>query len=443
MTETYEQKNLNGSIPETIFEQLQQEAQAQREGRVDFSQFRNQSGESWEEIYDDEMSLADNLKEMIHQSVILPNARLHTPIAVAYMLIPSAMATCVPNLFCTGQKGTGKSSIGYIAAGLHYGKVQGSVLGSGSTFASTRNHIQKIRFYEDAAKSERNCCLVWDDLKAETLADEKLYAMIRSGYNRASDLVTIAGGELGENIEFYTFCPKILSSIEPFYARHKFSELARRVIVIQFKKFEHFTPDEKQEAELDSTFDIKDRFVPETANWEGFENKILKFWYDTNNLKHYSELKKACTKRGKKSFNIPPTIEGENWTVSIDLICSGVVAGVWMSLQDAIDHMGNYWEWFRRNCDSSLGATQKVLAAFIEEQTKSIVLANPLLVAQGLEPMPLQLDPETVKNHLAYAYNKGWLDSSTRPQDVSLLMADLGWKQDLVNGSIRWVPLNQ
>lgn len=438
--DNYTQGNLNGSVPETIFQQIQVEQAKEREGRIDFSQFRNESGESWRDVYDEELSLADNLKQMIHESVILPKARLQVPIAVAYMLIPSAMATCVPNLFCTGQKGTGKSSIGYIAAGLHYGKLNGNVLGSGSTFASTRNHIQKIRFHNDS--SEMNCCLVWDDLKAQTLADEKLYAMIRSGYNRASDLVTIAGGELGENIEFYTFCPKILSSIEPFFAQHKFSELARRVIVIKFKKFEHFTPEEKAEAELDSTFDIKDRFVPETANWEGFELKLFNFWRDLDNLKHYQELKKACTKRGKKSFTIPKSIEGENWTVSIDLICTGVVTGVWDSLAEAINHMGEYWEWFRDNVQSSLGATQKVLAAFIEEQTRGILIANPALIAQGQDPIPLQINPELIRNHLNYVQSKGWLDSSIRPQDVAQVMADLGWKQELVKGAIYWVPLN-
>jgi hypothetical protein len=441
MAEVYEQKNLAGSNPETIFEQLQNTQQAEREGRIDFSQFRNDSGESWTELYDEEMSLADNLKAMIGQSVILPSARIQTPIAVAYMMIPSAMANCVPNLFCVGQKGTGKSSIGYIAAGLHYGQIQGYVLGSSSTFASTRNFIRDIRFHDGDKSWERNCCLIWDDLKADTLRDEKFYAMIRSGYNRASDLVVIAGGEPGENIEFYTFSPKILSSIEPFYAQHKFSELARRVLVIRFKKFEDFTPEERREAELDSTFDIKDRFVPEVANWSGFETKLFKFWNDTTNLRHYQEIKKACTKRGKKSFTIPDSIEGENWTISIDLICAGVVAGVWNSLAEAVEHMGEYWTWFRENIQSSYGATQKVLKAFIEEQTKQIELANPHLIAQGVKPMALQINPELIKNHLNYAYQKGWTDTSTRPQDISAIMNSLGWQQELVGNQVYWVPM--
>jgi hypothetical protein len=414
---------------------MAQEA-AERANRPDYKQFRADATDSWEEYYNDELSLADNFKNLLSECVILPSASVQVPIAVAYAMIPSAMANIVPILFSQGVKGSGKSTVGVLIAALH-GEID-NILSATTTFAALRNHLDSIRYYDPISKQyEKNCCLIWDDISHETLNKPDIYSMLKSGYNRKTEVIEIAGSE-GENIRFRTFSLKVMSSVKPFYAFSKYSELNRRCIVLKFKPFESFTTLERADAGVDFDFNINKRLDPDSINWDGFNDKFNEFWDDQERLAAYASLKKELLRR-KKTFEVPKSISGEQWTISVDLLCTGVISGIWDSLSSGLEGIASYWEWHRLNIGSSLGALQKILKDLVASETENIRILNE---AVGSHMYPIEVSPEKVKLTVQMAASKGELDVNPSPSNISEAMSDIGFKLDKNQvGSIVWMPL--
>ncbi len=180
--------------------------------------------DSWEVLYERDLSLAQNLLNFLKRSVVLPHD--FYDLIVAYLLIPSALSQVVPYVFLFGQSGTGKSTLGKLAS-YWYGV---NINSSNDTFASIRNSLNEQKYQEIfiptddehlppvVKHTEVNTAMIWDDIDPSVFSNNSnIYRLFKFGYDRATDKITISSENRGENLEFHCFCPKIFSSISPFH----------------------------------------------------------------------------------------------------------------------------------------------------------------------------------------------------------------------------------
>lgn len=230
--------------------------------------------DSWSEYWDNGLNLYKNVENIIAQSVFLPSKSIVLPIAATYLLIPTKWSLKCGILFSFGDEGSGKSTIAKLATKIHGVPY---VFSPSDTFASIRNALDNLRWIDPVTKEfeKEGCILCWDNIHTETLErDLKIYQMLLFGYDRATDKISIASLN-GSNMDFFVYCPKIISSINPIHLTPQFGELVRRIILIPHKKWEKFTADERREYE---GIDINiDRLDPEVVDWTGIEQNFLLF----------------------------------------------------------------------------------------------------------------------------------------------------------------------
>ncbi len=179
---------------------------------------------TWRELYDESLSLPDNLLSILRRAIYLPHD--FYDLIAAYYMLPSALCTIVPYLFLHGQSGTGKSTIARIASYLH----GVGITSSSNTFAGIRNELDKRRRGwaevvdpDDPEKTwnksvELNTCMVWEDINAQTFTSQpNLYNMLKFGTNKRTSIIELSSDKIGENMTFNCFCPKIFSSITPLH----------------------------------------------------------------------------------------------------------------------------------------------------------------------------------------------------------------------------------
>ena len=66
-----------------------------------------QSLDSWEELWSDELTIFQNLKNIVSSAVFLPDSEIQVPIAVSYLMTSQKWAKVRPLLLCYGREGTG------------------------------------------------------------------------------------------------------------------------------------------------------------------------------------------------------------------------------------------------------------------------------------------------------------------------------------------------
>ncbi len=198
------------------------------------------------------------------------------------------------------------------------------------------------------------------------------------------------------------------------------------MIVIPHKKFEKFNHADKQYyQEMDLN---RDKLDIDSISWEGIEKNYFQFWGNLDKCKEYVMHRKFLTKRGKKPFKIPDTIKSHEWTISVDLICTGLVLKVFSSVPEALDFFGKYWEYARNDIFSEFGATLEHVRAFIDEETEVARNANKILVDSGMKPKKIHINPKRLKSRLDKLQSEGALDISPRHKEIGQIMNQLGWK---------------
>ena len=233
-------------------------------------------------------------------------------ILAAFTCLPSIMCDIVPVIQLYGEPGSGKSQLLLAVSNL-----SGQKLISGqSTGASFKNHINQIRWYDSSTMTtERDCLLLVDNVNSSTFDSDEALGAFLNGYNRATDIQFISGGK-GLNIEFRTFCPKLFTSVWDVESK----ELRRRMLVIKTTKV-HL---------LDDLVYVND------INWSVAATQLKSFWVQQEHHSNFDQINKAI-KSAKK-----PLHGREYWTLVADLMTTGVVAGVWDSVQSAIDDLTKF-----------------------------------------------------------------------------------------------------
>jgi hypothetical protein len=224
--------------------------------------------ESLEDYWNSSLSFGDNLRQLFEYAIAIPDKDVQLPIFLAYGSVPSTLASVIPILFLHGQEGTGKSNAAILLSGVF-----GSEVNSASTtFAAIRNKTRLARWtLPDSQDGERNCCIIFDNVNLQTLKNENLYSYFLNGYSRRTDAIEISKGD-GSNMVFKVFSPKVLSSIHALYAHPSLSEIARRLIVLKFKRIERFT-----EEELNG-FDVSNRLEIDTMDLSLLHREFIALW---------------------------------------------------------------------------------------------------------------------------------------------------------------------
>ena len=371
---------------------------------------------TWREIYDDSFSLPLNVLCILRQSILLPHN--FYDIIAAYFLLPSALCRVIPYLFLHGQSGSGKSTVAKIASYLH----NVTINSSSDTFAGIRNSLDSRRKGyaevldpDDPEKTwskyvERNTCMVWDDINSQTFTSQpNLYNMLKFGTDKSTSKIILSSKEVGDNLEFECFCPKIFSSITPLHLDDRFRELKRRLIVIPCKRVEEL-PDERKEelGLLDDNW--QSRLLDLTAyDWKGFSEEFDKFW-DIPMAELFLANRSVLAKSVKG-------LTSQQRAISLDLLATGITSGIWGDENTAIERIKAYWKWFKQETEKSAGLGG-LLKDYIKQEEKNAKNGG----------RPLQIHTHELRNRVDNWVTQGWLFEKPKSAQVKEMMLDLGMR---------------
>jgi hypothetical protein len=332
--------------------------------------------------------------------------------------LPSALCRVVPYLFLHGQSGSGKSTIAKVASYLH-----GVTINSSSdTFAGIRNSLNDRRNTQVEVPSndpkypsvytsvERNTCMVWDDIDSSVFTNSPdLYRLFKFGYDRSTDKITLSSKEVGENIEFRCFCPKVFSSISPLHLNDRFKELKRRLIVIPCKRIEELP--ETRLAELGvSLSNWSNCLIDTTAyDWKGLAKVFDEFW-DMDMAQAFMVTRRALV-------NNAGSLSSQQRAISLDLLSTGLVCGIWDDEAKALSALKGYWEWFKQETEKNAGLGE-LLKQFIKQEEGNAKNGN----------RPLEVYTPQIRGQVDMWVAKGWLMEKPRPKEIKDSMLDLGMR---------------
>ena len=251
--------------------------------------------------------------------------------------------------------------------------------------------------------------------------------MLLVGYNIRSAIISIADKD-GKNINFNTFCPKILSSVEPIHTYEDFGELQRRLWVIIHKRLDNFTEPERLNSQnnIDAFFESK--LDLESVTWKGIECNFFGFW-DEDNSRRYVEYRSYLARYGKKTLNIPEILRGSIWEMCIDPIATGICIGTWESYEDAIDCLASYYEYINLAKEGSSAAVLLFLKDYIQNEIAPLERANQQCINIGEEPrFVIALSPAKLRNYLEILAKEGRIGDNPTPKKIGDWMLHLGWQ---------------
>ncbi|NJN09248.1 MAG: hypothetical protein HC815_15150 [Richelia sp. RM1_1_1] len=379
--------------------------------------------DNWTKLWCHDTSFYHNFENIIDECVYFPNREAVLPLVTIYSLVPSKWSKVLGILMCYGREGSGKSTVSHLACKFHGQK---QTFSATDTFASIRNSLDKMRWLTSDKQFEKEgAILCWDNIHSSTLTENKaIYQMLLFGYNRASEKISIANSS-GENLDFYVFSPKILSTVDPIHLDTRFRELHRRIYLIPHKPYKMFTAHDKEPYQHRT---IEDRLDLDSICWDGIEDKFHQFWGDKGNCAKYAKLRTSLTRKNSQySKNLPKSITSERWTITIDLIVTGIVTGKWSSPIEAIEYFDTYWQYIDSEMIES-SATIGLLKLFINEQVGREIAINQKLIAEGFSPNDIYLSPNKLKDKMLFHAARGELDISATNKEISEIMNQLGWK---------------
>jgi hypothetical protein len=373
--------------------------------------------ETWKDLWDESKPLYENLKEIVSQSVFLPDRDVQIPVAISYMMTSQKWAKVLPLMLCYGREGTGKSTLTKLASHLR----SSEILGQSSTFASIRNELNNSRWLDEEGDLERDgATLLFDNVYASTFTlNANLLALILSGYDKSSDKLMIASAG-GENINFRTFSSKVISSVEPIWLDPKLKELARRLIVIRHQRLEEL----KDEYES-----FENRLDLDSIEWGGIEKVYFDFWNKRFNVELYVKTRNLLTKRGKKPFTIPESLPSDKWAISVDLICTGISIGAWSDIQEAVNHMNEFFRIQTEKLATSESSIQTFLRLYIEKEVGTIEDWNRGCEISGHPKLPMTLNALKLTEFLKEKEKESLLDVRVDSNVEREYMFLLGWKK--------------
>lgn len=386
---------------------------------IDYSSLFQGEGnyiETWESIYDDSLALPHNLLYILRHTVFLPHD--FYDIITAYCLLPSALCRVIPYLFLQGQSGSGKSTVGKLFAYVHGISINSSsdtFAGIRNTLNTRRNGLAEIPDPENPGRTiykntERNTCMVWDDINANTFTSQPdLYNMFKYGYDRTTDKITISSKEVGENLEFRCFCPKIFSSVTPLHLDERFKELQRRMIVIPCKRVEELSDSRKAWLNINDS-NWQDKLLNlDDYSWKGFNKVYADFWS--------LELGQSFVAARRIVSKITKGYTSQQRLISLDLLACGLAAGLWKDEEQAAWRVKQYWDWYKKETEVFAGLSS-LLVKYIKQEQRNATNGN----------VPLEIYTAQLRIQVGRWVEQGFLYDKPPTKVIKETLADLGMR---------------
>lgn len=383
--------------------------------------FESEDGLSntWKELYDEFGSLSWNLLNILRCTIFLPYD--FYDIVATYFLLPSALCSTVPYLFLYGQSGSGKSTVAKVASYLH-----GCTINSSSdTFAGIRNDLDgrrkgwtEVSYHdqdEDREKVyhksvERNVCMVWDDIDASVFVNSPdLYRLFKFGSNRSTDKITLSSKDIGQNLEFHCFSPKIFSSISPLHLDDRFRELRRRLIVIPCKRVEELTDERKAELNIEDGTWANNLLDLDAWNWKGFDQLFKSYW-DIERAQKFVTIRRDLSQSVKG-------LSSQQRAISLDLLACGIASDIWLDIEQAVTRLKTYWQWFKNETEKNAGLGA-LLKEYIKQESDNATNGN----------RELCIYTPQLRSQIDAWVDQGWLYEKPKSSQVKELMLDHGMR---------------
>ena len=372
--------------------------------------------DTWREIYNDSISLSENLLSILKRTIFLPHD--FYDIIAAYFLLPSALCRTIPYLFLYGQSGSGKSTVAKIASHLHGCNINSS----SDTFAGIRNDLQDRRYGWTEAplrndptqtynkQVEKNIAMVWDDIDSSVFTNSPdLYRLFKFGNNKSTDKIIISSKEAGTNLEFHCFCPKIFSSISPLHLNDSFRELRRRLIVIPCRRIEELSDERRDELGVTKDNWQSKLIDLDVYNWKGFSSIFAEYW-DLDAAERFINTRRSLSTSARG-------LSSQQRSISLDLMATGIATGIWQDEAKALTRVKAYWDWFQLETEKNVGLGG-LLKSFIKQEQRNADNGG----------VPLQIPATQLRVQVATWVDSGWLYEKPRAKEVKELMLDHGMR---------------
>lgn len=382
---------------------------------VPFEAFRSTiyDSDTEDEVWDTNLSLGQNILNVVNGTVWLPEQSLQTPVLCSYILTPSALSDALFILFLFGGQGTGKSDFSRIVECLHDSPIQSAGC---TTYVGLRNFVQSKR-WRVLNTQERNYCLIFNNLPERIFNDKPdLYNFLLIGCRRGEDLIQISKGQ-GENLQFRVFGLKVVNSKFPvFLNSEKFdaSELKDRCLIGFFERNESFT-----------------KAIPVNSDLSFLKSKFDTFWSEPDNLHAYIKNKKALLKGWKKQISL-----NRRNLFAVDLIATGLTTGVWADSDTAKEAFLKFETYQTERLKGIVTPLKLIISEYVQKRLAEIDDINEeLSKLSGSLKQPYEISTDQLKHRIEQAKNAGVLNIYDA-KSTSVVMEELGFelsKSELVN----------
>ena len=380
----------------------------------DYSNLKRDLIDSWRDIYDFNLSLPENLLILLPLIVLLPYD--YYDIIAAYALIPSALANKVPYLFFHGRSGSGKTTAVKFLSYLWGIPINTPT----DSFVAIRNSLKerKYRLIEVPSndpnfptickKVPKNAAMAWDDINGQTFVTKPdIYNLFKVGHDSKTDKIIVGSKtDTGKNHSFRCFCPKVFSSVSAIHLNPIFGELTRRLIVILCEIAENLSDERLAELGTSRYTIHQDTIDIDDYNWDGFNELFDDFW-TTELAEIYLSTRKTLSR------NLP-VLTSTQKAISLDLITTGIVSGVWQDELEATAKLKDYFTWFKNEVEQFSGISKYLKDYVAEWQGK----ANRCDIS-------LQISSRALHYQINQWYEQGWILEKPRPKELKLLLAEL------------------
>ena len=393
------------------------------------------------DFWDRELTLGENYVSIINRCVLLPNRKVQSKVVAAYAAVHSIACRVLPTLAIVGSTGTGKSALTKVIAGLR--EQHGSnTFGSSSTFASLRNAINKFRFMQFIDNqpiyerdNEKPCLMVIADVKEFFFRDPNKFALFRCGWDRSEETQTISMGN-GENLTFYTFCPKILSTVDTFMLKSEYSELYRRSLFVKTEHIDKFSDEDKF-----AWYQQSNRLLePDAINWTGADQEFLNFWHGDNdaNLMEFARLRRQHG--NLKDLARDKGMTEHQFKCCFDIMCTAKILFN-MKPTEVILLFVEYFAYIKENVVPESEGVIRLIQFVIKDWTDPHELALNTMREVGIKAKLDPLRVRAVDFKSKYEYYKTQQGVMFGASELSIIQAmdSLGFHTDKHNGIIYWV----
>jgi hypothetical protein len=212
----------------------------------------------------------------------------------------------------------------------------------------------------------------------------------------------------------------VFSSIHPIHLHEAFLELRRRLVVIPTKLLEEIPSNRKLELGILDDFWEQQLINIDDYQWDGFSSLFKNYW-DLDRARSYLQIRRSFSQNLKG-------ISSKNRAISIDLLTTGIVTGIWQSEAEAITDIKQYWQWLQGEIQIGESPLYQLLTKLITTETINAVNG-------GIE---FALPNQMLKTHCDIWYQQGQLLEKPSAKVIQEAMTELGYR--LIVGG-KWIKM--